>query len=57
MQDLVTKYDKIFIVEDFNVPEIKWSFKVPCSCSKAAELLVDLLINSHLEQIVDQPTR
>lgn len=42
---------------DFNMPEITWPAFLDSHVTESSQLLVDLLSNSHVSQIVSEPTR
>lgn len=50
-------YDKIFVFGDFNMPSIDWSATSYQSHDISSQLLIDMINNSHVNQIVSQPTR
>ncbi|KAJ3665854.1 hypothetical protein Zmor_001321 [Zophobas morio] len=50
ISEMTDVYQHLFIFRDFNMPDIKWPLN-------ASQLLFDLLSNSHLTQLVTQPTR
>ena len=49
--------EKNVIFGDFNIPNVSWPLDFSQSFDVSSQLLVDLLINSHLHQLVLQPTR
>jgi hypothetical protein len=51
------KYDKIFVFGDFNMPDVRWPINGNRLHTPSSQLLVDLLTDSHLHQLVTQPTR
>ncbi|KAJ3655201.1 hypothetical protein Zmor_014338 [Zophobas morio] len=57
ISEITDVYQHLFIFGDFNMPDIKWPLNAFQSCATSSQLLVDLLLNSHLSQLVTQPTR
>ena len=57
ISEMTDVYQHLFIFGDFNMPDIKWPLNASQSCAPSSQLLVDLLLNSHLSQLVTQPTR
>ena len=50
-------YEKSFIFGDFNMSDISWPLNTSQSHNAFFQLLVELLINSHLNQLVLKATR
>ncbi|XP_063930367.1 uncharacterized protein LOC135142576 [Zophobas morio] len=48
ISEITDIYQHLFIFGDFDMPDIKWPLKASQSCSPSSQLLVDLLLNSHL---------
>ena len=51
------KHNNTFIFGDFNLPDISWPLDTNRIYSGSSQLLVELLVNSHLNEMVSQPTR
>ncbi|KAJ3652588.1 hypothetical protein Zmor_018540 [Zophobas morio] len=49
--------DKLIITGDFNLPDITWPLDHNANFDIPSQLLCDVLTNSHLEQIITEPTR
>jgi hypothetical protein len=54
---MTRKFDKIFVFGDFNMPDVRWPINGDRLHTPSSQLLVDLLTDSHLHQLVTQPTR
>ncbi|KAJ3652701.1 hypothetical protein Zmor_018643 [Zophobas morio] len=57
ISNIPNSYDKVYIFGDLNLPNVDWAISGSRSYSSSSQLLVDLLINSHLDQLITQPTR
>ncbi|KAJ3645765.1 hypothetical protein Zmor_023398 [Zophobas morio] len=47
----------MYIFGDLNLTDMDRPISGSCSYSPSSQLLVDLLLNSHLDQLITQPTR
>lgn len=57
ISNLASRHEKTFVFGDFNMPDIHWPLETGRSHGPSSQLMVDLLIDSHLIQMVSQPTR
>jgi hypothetical protein len=57
IKGLADTSQKIFIFGDFNMPDLLWPLDSSGSFSNSSQLMADLIINSHLCQLVSEPTR
>ncbi|KAH0817119.1 hypothetical protein GEV33_005672 [Tenebrio molitor] len=56
-EGLADTSEKIFIFGDFNMLQLLWPLDSSGSFSNSSQLMADLIINSHLCQLVLEPTR
>ncbi|KAJ3644167.1 hypothetical protein Zmor_026839 [Zophobas morio] len=54
---LANDYNNLLICGDFNMPELDWPLVCSGSLNRSSQLLVDLISDSHLYQMVSEPTR
>ncbi|KAJ3656547.1 hypothetical protein Zmor_015618 [Zophobas morio] len=54
---LANDYNNLLICGDFNMPELNWPLVCSGSLNRSSQLLVDLISDSHLYQMVSEPTR
>ncbi|KAJ3640552.1 hypothetical protein Zmor_003845 [Zophobas morio] len=57
LSDLFTSHDKVFVFDDFNMPGLTWPLNVSQSSNPSYQLLIDMILGTHLSQLVTQPTR
>jgi hypothetical protein len=57
IKGLADTSEKIFIFGDFNMPDLLWPLDSSGPFSNSSQLMADLIINSHLCQLVSEPTR
>jgi hypothetical protein len=57
IKGLADTSQKIFIFGDFNMPDLLWPLDSSGPFSNSSQLMADLIINSHLCQLVSEPTR
>ncbi|KAJ3640326.1 hypothetical protein Zmor_003633 [Zophobas morio] len=57
LSDLFTSHDKVFVFDDFNMPGLTWPLNVSHSSNPSYQLLIDMILGTHLTQLVTQPTR
>jgi hypothetical protein len=57
IKGLADTSQKIFIFGDFNMPDLLWPLDSSGPFSNSSQLMADLIINSHLCQLVSEPKR
>ncbi|XP_063915606.1 uncharacterized protein LOC135131690 [Zophobas morio] len=57
LSQLAFTHNKFFVFGDFNMPDIAWPLNMSQHFSPSSQLLIDLLVNSNLNQLVNEPTR
>ncbi|KAJ3651651.1 hypothetical protein Zmor_017676 [Zophobas morio] len=57
ISNLSESHDKVLVFGDFSMPDIPWLIDPSRGYKPSSQFLVDLLTNSHLNQLVTQPTR
>lgn len=58
LSHLTSTFSNVIIMGDFNMPDLRWpSFLDSPHISESSQILSDFLINSHVTQLVTEPTR
>ncbi|KAJ3662053.1 hypothetical protein Zmor_006420 [Zophobas morio] len=57
ISNLANDYTNLLIFGDFNMPDLSWPLATLVSSNPSYQLLLDVLNDSHLCQLVTQPTR
>ncbi|KAJ3645915.1 hypothetical protein Zmor_023534 [Zophobas morio] len=57
LSQLAFTHNTFFVFGDFNMPDIAWPLNMSQHFSPSSQLLIDLLVNSNLNQLVNEPTR
>ena len=57
ISELADNNDKLLVFGDFSMPDVVWPLNTSHVCGASFQLLVDLLLSSHLNQLVTEPIR